>query len=171
MEMRKVAMALALTLSLAGCAQPGGYGDGGGTNPGGFGLNKTTGGTVLGGIGGGLAGAQFGRGSGNLAATAIGTLLGAFAGSEVGKSLDRSDEMYANRAGAQAFESAPSGRSIAWNNPDSGASGNVTPTRTYEAAPGQYCREYRQTILVGGRQQESYGTACRQPDGQWKVLN
>ncbi|MGE5505136.1 MAG: RT0821/Lpp0805 family surface protein [Actinomycetota bacterium] len=169
--MRKLAVAAALSLSLAACAQPGGYGSSGGTNPGGFGLNKTTGGAVLGGIGGGLAGSQFGHGSGKLAATAAGTILGALVGGSVGSSLDRADEMYANRAGQQAFESAPTGRSIAWSNPDSGHSGQIVPTRTFEPQPGQYCREYQQTVMVGGQQQQSFGTACRQPDGSWKVVN
>ena len=161
--MKKVLLACALTLSLAACAQQGGGG--------GFGMNKQTGGAVLGGVGGAVAGSQFGKGKGQLAATAVGTLLGAFIGSEVGASLDRADQTYANQAGNRAFERAPSGQSVAWNNPDSGNSGTITPTRTYEAAPGQYCREYQQTIMVGGQQQQSYGTACRQPDGAWKVQN
>jgi surface antigen len=166
--MRKVMMACALTLSLAACAQQGG-GYGGGD--GGFGLNKQTGGTVLGGVGGALAGSQFGKGTGQIAMTAVGTLLGAFVGSEFGRSLDRADQTYANQAGAQAFENAHTGQAIAWNNPDSGHSGTVTPVRTYEQAPGQYCREYQQTITVGGQQQQSFGTACRQADGTWKVVN
>lgn len=131
---------------------------------------KQTGGTVLGGIGGAVAGAQFGKGTGRLAATALGTLLGAYVGSEVGKSLDKADLAYANRAGQQAFESAPTGQAIAWNNPDSGNSGTITPTRTYEANAGQYCREYQTTVQVGGQTEQAYGTACRQPDGAWKVV-
>ncbi|CAA7615071.1 RT0821/Lpp0805 family surface protein [Magnetospirillum sp. UT-4] len=166
--MRKVAIAAVLALSLSACAQPG-YNSGGGG--GGGMISKQTGGAVLGGVGGALAGSQFGKGKGQLAMTAVGTLLGAFIGSEVGSSLDRADQAYASRAGGQAFESARSGQSIAWNNPDSGHYGTITPTRTFEAAPGQYCREYQQTVSVGGREQQSYGTACRQPDGSWKVMN
>lgn len=33
-----------------------------------------------------------------------------------------------------------------------------------------YCREYQRNVTVGNRVQESYGTACRQPDGAWKVV-
>lgn len=39
------------------------------------------------------------------------------------------------------------------------------------AAPayaGQYCREYTQTVYIGGRAVEAYGTACQQPDGSWE---
>jgi surface antigen len=41
--------------------------------------------------------------------------------------------------------------------------------RTYQTSAGQYCREYQQTIVVGGQSQSAYGTACRQPDGSWKI--
>lgn len=34
-----------------------------------------------------------------------------------------------------------------------------------------YCREYQRSVNVGGHLQESYGTACRQPDGAWKVVS
>lgn len=32
-----------------------------------------------------------------------------------------------------------------------------------------YCREYTKTVYVGGRAVESYGTACLQPDGAWRI--
>jgi len=74
-------------------------------------------------------------------------------------------------AGRYALESTASGTATTWKNPDSGHSGAVTPKRTYQTASGQYCREYTQTINVGGKKQQSYGTACRQPDGQWKIVS
>ena len=162
--MRKFAVAMTVVLALGACAQ-------GGAGPGEFGANKTTAGGLLGGVGGAVAGAQFGKGTGQLAATALGTILGAFAGSQVGSSLDRADANYAHQAGQQAFESAPAGRSVAWANPDTGHQGAITPTRTYEASPGQYCREYTQAVEIGGKRETTYGTACRQPDGTWKIMN
>lgn len=127
-------------------------------------------GTLLGGIGGAVAGAQFGKGSGQLAATAIGTLLGAYAGSELGKSLDRADQMAASQAQSAAY-AAPVGQTIRWNNPQSGNYGTYTPVRDgYEQGSGAYCREYQTTVTVGGRTENAFGTACRQPDGSWKVV-
>ena len=70
-----------------------------------------------------------------------------------------------------SLENAQTGHSSQWKNPDSGNSGTFTPTRTYQTDSGQYCREYQQEILVGGEKHESYGTACRQPDGSWKIMN
>lgn len=33
---------------------------------------------------------------------------------------------------------------------------------------GQYCREYTETVEIGGRRESGYGTACLQPDGSWE---
>lgn len=33
-----------------------------------------------------------------------------------------------------------------------------------------YCREYSTTIVVDGRTQPAYGTACQQPDGTWEAV-
>ena len=38
-------------------------------------------------------------------------------------------------------------------------------------AQGQTCREYRSTTTIDGRPQATYGTACLQPDGTWRIVN
>ncbi len=119
---------------------------------------------------GGLLGAQFGSGPGQLAATAGGAVLGGLLGSEVGRSMDDVDRMRAQQAQAQAT-AVPIGQTIAWNNPNSGASGSVTPLRDGTASGGQYCREFQQTVTISGRTQQTYGTACRQADGSWQVVS
>jgi surface antigen len=147
---------LALGVGLAGCQQQG---------------PKQTIGTFGGAAAGGLAGAQFGHGSGKLAAVAIGALLGAFVGSEVGKSLDKADQAYAAQNANEALERNHSGESSSWRNPDSGHEGTITPTRTTYDDSGQPCREYQQTVTIGGKTQTAYGTACRDPDGNWRIVN
>ena len=121
--------------------------------------------TAVGGLGGAAAG-------GLLAAALGGKGTGIAAGSILGALIGRaSDRAKAQTAASQALESVPSGQSVAWRNPDSGNSGVVTPTRTYQVSTGQYCREYTQTINIGGEKHQSYGTACRQPDGSWKIVS
>jgi surface antigen len=131
---------------------------------------KTAAGTLVGAGGGALLGSQFGSGKGALAMTAIGALAGAWAGSEVGKSLDRADKLEMERTTQTSLERLPTRQRSEWRNPDTGNYGSVTPVRTYQSAAGQSCREYQQTITVGGRTEEGYGTACRQPDGSWKIV-
>lgn len=133
--------------------------------------NKQMMGSLLGAGVGGLAGSKIGNGKGQLAAVAAGVLLGGLMGNSVGQSLDRADQAYAGQAQQSAL-SAPVGQTIAWSNPDSGNKGYVTPTREgRDTRTGAYCREYQTEIVVGGETQSGYGTACRMPDGAWKVAD
>ncbi len=63
---------------------------------------------------------------------------------------------------------APIGQPIIWS--DGSTSGSVTALREGHTADGGYCREFQQTVTIGGKQEQAYGTACRQPDGAWKVV-
>ena len=155
MRSTKILVAAVLALSLTACE---------GTGP------KEGFGTLLGGIGGAVAGSQFGSGRGQLVGVAAGTLLGAFLGREVGKSLDRADIAYAEQANTRA-QSGPIGQQIAWSNPQTGNSGTVVPVREGTDRSGAYCREFQQTVVIGGKSEQAYGQACRQPDGSWKVVD
>ena len=126
---------------------------------------------MLGGIAGGLLGSQVGGGKGKLIAVGAGALLGALVGSEIGKSLDNADRAAMQQSTQTSLETAPSGTTSSWRNPDSGNYGTITPQPAYQSASGEYCREFQQTVTVGGREESAYGTACRQPDGTWKVVS
>lgn len=39
------------------------------------------------------------------------------------------------------------------------------------AEAGRYCREYQKQVWVAAGLQEAYGTACRQPDGAWELVD
>ena len=127
-------------------------------------------GTLLGAVAGGVAGAQVGKGRGKLVATGVGAALGALIGSEIGKSLDRADQLAMQHTAQQTLEAAPIGTTNTWHNPDSGNMGTFTPTQTYQQSDGTYCREFTQTVTIGNRTEEAYGTACRQPDGSWQII-
>ena len=63
------------------------------------------------------------------------------------------------------------GQQITWNNPQTGAQYQVVPTRTIQRSDDRYCREYTTTAVINGRTQNTYGQACRQPDGSWQRCN
>ncbi len=144
-------VALITSLSLVGCAD----------------MTKQDVGTVSGGVVGGLLGSQFGGGSGKLLAVGAGALAGALIGGALGKNMDDVDRMKMNRA----LESNSVGQPAYWQNQKTGASYTVVPTKNVTVHGNQYCREYRSVADVAGKQQQVYGTACRQPDGSWKVVS
>lgn len=46
--------------------------------------------------------------------------------------------------------------------------GGAAQSGAYSSA---YCREYQTTARINGALQKTYGTACRQPDGSWRIVN
>ncbi|WP_303722064.1 RT0821/Lpp0805 family surface protein [Malonomonas rubra] len=128
-------------------------------------------GALLGATAGAILGSNIGKGQGNIAAIAIGALAGALFGQEIGRSLDRADRIAMGQNAQYSLEYTPSHETTYWNNPDSGNSGSMTPTGTFQKGDGQYCREYQQVVSISGKKQEAYGTACRQPDGSWIIQN
>ena len=132
-------------------------------------INKTQVGTVSGAVVGGLIGSQIGDGSGNAAAVAVGALAGGMIGHSIGAQMDEADIEAMHRAQQRALEYAKTGQQVSWKNPNTNASGYVIPTRTY-TSHGQNCREYTQTVKIGGKKQEAFGTACRREDGSWEIV-
>ncbi len=124
--------------------------------------------TVLGGVLGGATGAAIGSkiGDGSTEAVIGGTIIGVLVGGVIGNYMDQIDQ---NCVG-QILEHAEDGESIRWNDAQ-GDDYRVEPVRTYQTDGGAYCREYTTTAVVGGRTRETYGRACRQPDGSWKLVS
>ena len=160
--------ALLVTSILTACTQPNGAPNSGVMHGGGF--NKADIGTAAGAIGGGVIGSNIGGGKGNIAAIIGGTLLGGVLGNSVGRSLDNADMAAYDTATQRAMETGRSGQTLPWRNTRSGNYGSITPSDYYQTSSGQYCREYSQRITVGGKTQTGYGTACRQPDGTWEIV-
>ncbi len=95
----------------------------------------------------------------------LGAMAGAAIGSTIGRYMDEQDRMRTSLV----LEKNRTRQSSTWVNPDTGYRYTVTPTRTFETAEGP-CREFTLDAVIGGKRQEVYGTACRQPDGSWKVV-
>ncbi|MEE9256834.1 MAG: RT0821/Lpp0805 family surface protein, partial [bacterium] len=125
-------------------------------------------GAILGGIGGGVIGHQIGGGSGKAVATVAGSVIGLLVGGEIGRQLDERGRLIMARTTSESLESSPSGAPVPWRDPDSGTYGTVTPRPAYQNARGEYCREYQQTVTIGGETKSAYGTACRNGDGSWR---
>ena len=126
-------------------------------------------GTALGALTGGALAYGLGQDSSNKELwTVLGIGLGAMVGSSIGQQLDERDRMLMGQTFNHTMEKAPINATGQWQNPDTGHGGSVTPTRTFETESGP-CREFTQTVSIGGQMEEAYGTACRQADGSWKI--
>jgi surface antigen len=155
MKRSAIALVLAGTLALGACAGAG---------------QKETAGGIGGAVIGGLLGSQIGQGTGKVVATGIGAALGSLAGSSIGRGLDQRDQLLLRQATQRSLETQPDGAALPWRNSDTGNSGYIVPQRTYQA-DNTYCREYQTTVVVGGRSEKGFGTACRQPDGSWRIVS
>lgn len=155
MIIRKLFIVTLAAAALAGCAS-----------------NQPTGskeglGTFVGALGGAVIGSQFGGGSGRVAGVATGALIGGFLGNRIGASLDARDQQYNYSASVQALNS---GVPQQWSNPQTGVYGNIQPGPA-QTINNQQCRQYTNTIYIDGQPQIARGTACRNPDGSWQVVN
>jgi surface antigen len=99
----------------------------------------------------------------------VGVLEGALTGADVGLSLTDKDREIALQAEYEALEYGRPGQSTRWRNRQSGNSGEIDVGSTYQVNRLD-CREYTHTVSIGGRNRVVKGTACRQPDGVWRVL-
>ncbi len=120
-------------------------------------------GSAAGGAAGGLLGSQFGKSSGKGVATTLGVIGGALAGGYIGRTMDPTDQGCVG----QSLEHAPANQPVAWQNPGSGSSYWVTPTRDRQGPSGETCRNFVTDAVVDGRPRKTESTACRQPDGSW----
>ena len=97
-------------------------------------------------------------------------LAGTVIGAKLGEQADEKERREAQARAQYALEHYPSGQTAQWGNPQGGNYGTVTPQPGYVEG-GQYCRPYTQTITVDGETRVIEGTACRQADGTWYIID
>lgn len=60
------------------------------------------------------------------------------------------------------------GQTIVWESGD--AQGSVTPIRSGRDQQGRTCREFHQTVTIGGYAEDAYGVACLDDSGAWRIV-
>ncbi len=128
-------------------------------------------GGIIGGVIGGLAGTQIGGGNGRTAAIIIGAVAGSMIGNKVGANMDENDRRAVAEAQRRALEGGLNSN-CDWDGRNygsrTGARGRITSTREgYNQSTGEYCREYRSTIYLSDRTEDTRGVACSRRDGSW----
>lgn len=127
-------------------------------------------GAGLGMVAGGFAGSYFGGGLANKMFIASGVVTGGVVGAAIGRKLEASDRALHDRTAGQALAAAGDGETVTWSNPETGSQGMVRPTRSYTAADGKPCREYRASVARAQDVFSGAGLGCQQADGRWQVI-
>lgn len=86
-----------------------------------------------------------------------------------GAYYDDYDSRYAETAYYDAFENADPYERVSWND-RRGYTNYVEARDWYADSRGRDCREFEQVIYVDGRRQTAVGTACRERNGAWRIV-
>lgn len=129
-------------------------------------VDKSTAGSVIGGVAGAVAGSQIGGGSGQTIATIAGALIGSIAGERIGARMEEDDR----HRTALALENNQRAVTEAWVNPNTGNEFSVTPVSTYER-DNRPCRDFRFRVETDRGTETEERTACRTADGTWEIVS
>lgn len=94
---------------------------------------------------------------------------GGLLGSVFGNSLTPSDRQLALNAEYKALEYGKAGEAIDWAGSDVNAAGQVKAMQPYRVG-SQDCRQYSHELMINGAKTATRGTACRNNDGSWTLL-
>ncbi|OGT62514.1 MAG: hypothetical protein A3E85_00700 [Gammaproteobacteria bacterium RIFCSPHIGHO2_12_FULL_45_12] len=129
---------------------------------------NTGAGAVTGAVAGGLAGSLFGGGAGRAVAIGIGAVAGALVGGTIGHNMDSSDNSTLNKA----MDTGNTNQKTSWNNQHSGVTYSVKPTsKVFSYHGNTYCRKFKSTATLNGKQEIGHGIACRKPNGTWHAVS
>ena len=79
------------------------------------------------------------------------------------------DLAYARTAASAVLARGGKNASVPWENPQTGAGGNITPLDTAYSEDGLSCRDFFASYGHDGSQDWLQGTACRNGRGIWEV--
>lgn len=80
-----------------------------------------------------------------------------------------SDLAYARAAASDALARSGKDASVPWQNPNTGAGGNITPLASSYTEGGAPCRDFLASYAHDGSEDWLQGAACRTSQGNWEV--
>ncbi len=95
---------------------------------------------------------------------------GGLIGGAIGSSLNANDRQIALNAEYKALEYSKAGEIINWAGSDGTALGQVKAVQPYRVG-SQDCRQYNHELTINGVKNATRGTACRNNDGSWTLLD
>ncbi len=83
--------------------------------------------------------------------------------------VSEADLAYARAAATDALSRSGKVNSVPWQNPQTGAGGNITPLASSYSEAGLPCRDFLASYVSSGSQAWLQGSACRSARGDWEV--
>jgi surface antigen len=81
-----------------------------------------------------------------------------------------SDLAFARNAASDVLTKGDKDSSQAWQNPETGARGSVTPlAQAYSADDGRTCRDFLASYVNGKTENWLQGSACHNGNGRWEI--
>jgi surface antigen len=96
-------------------------------------------------------------------------LAGSWSGGKLGDQLtmDARDRMI--DLTQSALNQGQSGKKVKWR--EGKLTGTIIPQIAFSGPNSLDCREFHQTLRLGDVVETGYATACRAPDGKWRLLS
>ena len=127
-------------------------------------------GQIIGSVAGAYLGSKVGDGMvGNLT-TVLGGTVGFLIGGKIVDILDSEEQSELNNLVNQTLTETPDNVSNKWNsqkNIDTNA--EITPHNSYQINKNT-CRDFTKTVNKGKKQVQEKSTACRDENGNWKII-
>lgn len=82
--------------------------------------------------------------------------------------MTEEDRQILDAAARNALDRQADGEAAHWENPKTGAHGDLMPRATFKRS-GQSCRDLEVANSAGGRENRLVLTLCKQTDGEWKI--
>jgi surface antigen len=79
------------------------------------------------------------------------------------------DLAYARAVASDVLAHGGKDSSVPWQNPNTGAGGNITPLASAHVEDGLSCRGFLASYVRGDSQDWLEGSACRTDQGSWEV--
>ena len=97
-----------------------------------------------------------------------GASLGALLSSQAKKTLNKRDREKIDNAAERSFRD---GERVEWRNDKTGRKGAIQPGKPYRTTSGDLCRDFTNTIRYQDREDIVTGTACKNENGSWQIVN
>ncbi len=127
---------------------------------------------------GAVAGAAFGmffgynflgNGSGQEIMALLGGVAGAAGGYYAADYIIKRDKQKMQKAAYEGLTNTPVGKSVYWENRETGSAGSFKVLRDYATTDGRQCREFSTNVMGELKTVENKRTACRIHNGAWEI--